>query len=247
MADWCRVLGKGSSAGGGYGRRSMRDDDFEEEDVWSVMKEIGDSGSNTKYPSSGSSFSSAWHLPATAPRMIPTATNHGGKVQSSAPGLEGHSKGEILANWTDDRPSCKLVWWISYLVFTSWHANAICLNPLFSSVLFDKSFGIPSRTCSRNVGAAAVVISPAPLSQTVSPDHFNDREEFRIEKGLFSLSLCNFTIKYFYNSFQSDQRSHHCCMKLKKIIALLIVLGQILACQQWYQNLEQHVNSIYNS
>ncbi|KAJ6925483.1 hypothetical protein NC651_010000 [Populus alba x Populus x berolinensis] len=103
MADWCGVFGKGSITVGGYGRRSMRNEDFEEEDVWSVVKETGDSSSNSKYPSSGPSSSSAWHLPSTAPRMIPatktTATNHGGKAaqqQSSAPGLEGHSKGEIL-------------------------------------------------------------------------------------------------------------------------------------------------------
>ncbi|KAG6754575.1 hypothetical protein POTOM_040365 [Populus tomentosa] len=94
MADWCGVMGKGSGGVGGYGtKRSMRDEDFEEEDVWSVMKEIGDSSSNSKYPSPGSSSSSsAWHIPTTAPRMIPstkpTPTNHGGKVvqqQSSAP------------------------------------------------------------------------------------------------------------------------------------------------------------------
>ncbi|KAJ6292389.1 hypothetical protein OIU78_024543 [Salix suchowensis] len=94
MADWYGVMGRGSGRVGGCGtRRSTRDEDFEEEDVWSVMKEIGDSSSNSKYPSSGSSFSSsAWHIPSTAPRMIPstkpTPTNHGGKVvqqQASAP------------------------------------------------------------------------------------------------------------------------------------------------------------------
>jgi hypothetical protein len=96
MADWCGVMGKGSGRVGGYGtRRSMRDEDFEEQEVWSVMKEIGDSSSNSKYPSSGSSSSSsssAWHIPTAAPRTIPstkpTPTNHGGKVvqqQSSAP------------------------------------------------------------------------------------------------------------------------------------------------------------------
>uniref|UniRef100_A0A6N2LCJ8 Senescence regulator S40 n=1 Tax=Salix viminalis TaxID=40686 RepID=A0A6N2LCJ8_SALVM len=114
MADWCGVTGKGRSAGGGYGRRSMRDGDFEEEDVWSVMKEVGDSSSNSKYPSSGSSFSSAWHLPGTAPRMIPpakpTASNHGGKVQSSAPvnipdwsKIYGKDSRGILGSWVDDQ------------------------------------------------------------------------------------------------------------------------------------------------
>ncbi|KAJ6706812.1 hypothetical protein OIU85_027192 [Salix viminalis] len=114
MADWCGVMGKGRSAGGGYGRRSMRDGDFEEEDVWSVMKEVGDSSSNSKYPSSGSSFSSAWHLPGTAPRMIPpakpTASNHGGKVQSSAPvnipdwsKIYGKDSRGILGSWVDDQ------------------------------------------------------------------------------------------------------------------------------------------------
>ncbi|CAK7351261.1 unnamed protein product [Dovyalis caffra] len=114
MADWCGVLGKGSSAVGGYSRRSMRDEDFEEQDVWSVMKEMGDSSSKSKYSSSGSS--SAWHLPSTAPRMIPTtkptATNHGGKAvqqQSSAPldipdwsKIYGKNSRNIMGSWADD-------------------------------------------------------------------------------------------------------------------------------------------------
>lgn len=79
MADW-----KGSS---GFGGSSRRDEDFEEEDVWSLIKER----KPKEYSSaSSSSSSSAWRLPS-APRMIPrvyTPTTHEAcrvVQQSSAP------------------------------------------------------------------------------------------------------------------------------------------------------------------
>jgi hypothetical protein len=88
MADWKGIMGKSST---GFGGSSRRDEDFEEEDVWSFMKEREDSTSKMRKPkeySSGSS-SAAWRLPTT-PRMIPrvyTPTTHEARVvqQSSAP------------------------------------------------------------------------------------------------------------------------------------------------------------------
>ncbi|KAG8635202.1 uncharacterized protein LOC110603064 [Manihot esculenta] len=73
MADWHGIMGKGSA--GGYSRRSISSEDFEEEDIWSVVKEREDSSPNMRkskeYYSSASS-SSAWRL-HSAPRMIPRA------------------------------------------------------------------------------------------------------------------------------------------------------------------------------
>lgn len=63
---------------GGFGGRSMRDDDFEEEDVWGFVKESKDSSptiTKSKEYSSGSSSSSAWRI-HSAPRMIPRVTNN---------------------------------------------------------------------------------------------------------------------------------------------------------------------------
>ncbi|KAJ9136353.1 hypothetical protein P3X46_033441 [Hevea brasiliensis] len=74
MEDWHGIMGRGSA--GGYSRRSMRDEDFEEEDVWSVVKEREDSSPKMRkskdYYSSSSSSSAAWCL-HSAPRMIPRA------------------------------------------------------------------------------------------------------------------------------------------------------------------------------
>lgn len=83
---------------------------------------------------------------------------------------------ELHASWFGG-----LATWASSSVYILAY-KFLCLNSLFSCVLFDKSFGILSRTCSRNGGAAAAAAAaaPAPLSQTVSLDHFNDRVEFRI-------------------------------------------------------------------
>lgn len=91
MGDWNGTMSKSNGLGG----RSMRDDDFEEEDVWGFVKESEDLSPKkmrkSKDYSSGSS--SAWRF-STTPRMIPransniTATTHETKVvvqQSSAP------------------------------------------------------------------------------------------------------------------------------------------------------------------
>lgn len=68
MADWKGMMGKSSGFGDDH-------EEFEEEDVWSFIKEREDSTSKImrkprgrEYYSSGSS--SAWRLPS-APRMIP--------------------------------------------------------------------------------------------------------------------------------------------------------------------------------
>ncbi|XP_059440405.1 protein S40-5 [Corylus avellana] len=80
MADRKGIMGKSS----GFGGSSRRDEDFEEEDVWSLIKER-----KPKEHSSASS-SSAWRLPS-APRMIPRVytppTHEACRVvqQSSAP------------------------------------------------------------------------------------------------------------------------------------------------------------------
>lgn len=75
MANRHAAIGKNSCGGG----RSMRDDDFDEEDVWAVMKERKDSSprmrKSLEYCSgSSSSSSSAWRLP-TAPRGIRRGIN----------------------------------------------------------------------------------------------------------------------------------------------------------------------------
>lgn len=91
MADWHGMMG---NSNGGYSRRSTRDEDFEEEEVWSYEKELDSSSPTSRKPrefssSSSSSSSSAWRLPS-APRMIRrSAASHETKVaqhqQSSAP------------------------------------------------------------------------------------------------------------------------------------------------------------------
>lgn len=86
MADWKGIMGKNS----GFGGSSRRDEDFEEEDVWSFIKEREDSTSKMRKPKEYPSGSSAaWRLP-TAPRKITrvyTPTTHEARVvqQSSAP------------------------------------------------------------------------------------------------------------------------------------------------------------------
>ena len=72
MADWGGFLNKSSGLGGG----SMRDEDFDEEDVWgTVSKEKDYSSPKTRvseeYSSSGSS---AWRQP-TSPKKIPRANS----------------------------------------------------------------------------------------------------------------------------------------------------------------------------
>ncbi|KAL5578837.1 hypothetical protein UlMin_011279 [Ulmus minor] len=89
MEDWNGMMMiKGSSFTG----RSIRNEDFEEEDIWEAVKESEDSSPKTmnnksRYNSSGSS--SAWRVP-TVPWMIPRANNpqtNDSKLvqQSSAP------------------------------------------------------------------------------------------------------------------------------------------------------------------
>jgi hypothetical protein len=97
MADWNGIMSNSSGLGG----RSMRDEDFEEEEVWGLVKEREDlSPKNMRKMKSkecySSGSSSAWRFSA-APRMIPransnntptTTTTHEAKVvvqQSSAP------------------------------------------------------------------------------------------------------------------------------------------------------------------
>lgn len=114
MADWHGIKGKKGSVGV-YSRRSMIDEDFEEADVWSAVKESEDS--SPKYYSPTSS-SSAWHHPS-APRMIPrantsnppppTTRSQEAKVvqQSSAPvnipdWSKIYGKNAKMGSWTDD-------------------------------------------------------------------------------------------------------------------------------------------------
>ncbi|XP_044461377.1 uncharacterized protein LOC123192783 [Mangifera indica] len=92
MEGWQYGIMSKNSEGGG--RRSMRNEDFEE-DVWSFVKgseEDSTFETNSNKYSSGSSSSSAWRF-TTAPRMIPRSNNmpntahEANKVvqQSSAP------------------------------------------------------------------------------------------------------------------------------------------------------------------
>ncbi|KAJ8761824.1 hypothetical protein K2173_004673 [Erythroxylum novogranatense] len=102
MADWHSHVVNEARFDSGGSRRSMRNEEFEEDDVWSVVssaiKEREDSSPKIRksndYSSSGSS-SAAWRLPS-APRMIrrynttntnTTAGSHEAKVvqRSSAP------------------------------------------------------------------------------------------------------------------------------------------------------------------
>ncbi|XP_022724093.1 uncharacterized protein LOC111280845 [Durio zibethinus] len=85
MADWQRILSKNT---GGCSRKSMRYEDFDEEEVWSYEKKE-DSSSTPRKPRESSRSSSAWRLPS-APRMIQRVSNsasHEAKVaqQSSTP------------------------------------------------------------------------------------------------------------------------------------------------------------------
>lgn len=87
MAD----LHGGFSSSGGGGMAALDTEDFQEEEVWAMMKAIEGSNSNskTKKSSSGSSSSSsAWRFTATS-RAIPRSTTSGGcgtpPHQSSAP------------------------------------------------------------------------------------------------------------------------------------------------------------------
>lgn len=82
MADWGSFLNKSSGSGGG----SMRNEDFDEEELWGVKKERDCLIPATRV-SKDSSGSSAWLIP-TSPRKIPRATSitHANVVQgSSAP------------------------------------------------------------------------------------------------------------------------------------------------------------------
>ena len=91
MANRHAAIGNSSGGGG----RSMRDEDFDEEDVWAVVKDREDSSpimrksKDYSSGSSSSSSSSAWRLP-TAPRGIRRGNNtpsHEAKLvqHSSAP------------------------------------------------------------------------------------------------------------------------------------------------------------------
>ncbi|KAF8409571.1 hypothetical protein HHK36_005649 [Tetracentron sinense] len=71
----------------GFGARSMRDEEFDEEDVWAAVKERKESSPKFRKSKDPSSVSTPWRLP-TATRMIPRANNfsHEAKVlQQSAP------------------------------------------------------------------------------------------------------------------------------------------------------------------
>ncbi|GLU23309.1 hypothetical protein SLE2022_393270 [Rubroshorea leprosula] len=89
MADWHGIMRKSPSS---YSRSSDRDEDFEEDDMWSYAKEIEDSSPvlrKSKDFVGSSSSSSAWRI-TTTPRMIPRVgnlTSHETKIaqRSSAP------------------------------------------------------------------------------------------------------------------------------------------------------------------
>ncbi|KDP20742.1 hypothetical protein JCGZ_21213 [Jatropha curcas] len=114
MAEWKVIMGNASS--GDFSRRSLRDEDFEEEDIWSVMKEREDSNPKMRkskdYYSSASSSSSSWRVHA-APRMIPAAEAtilHEAQAveQSSAPvkipdWSKIYGKTTKMGSWAEDR------------------------------------------------------------------------------------------------------------------------------------------------
>ncbi|XP_022716113.1 uncharacterized protein LOC111275199 [Durio zibethinus] len=88
MADWHGIVSKKT---GGCSRRSMRNEDFDAEEVWSYEKEKEDSSLAPRKPRDySSSSSSAWCLPS-APRMIRRVCNSSASLetkvaqQSSAP------------------------------------------------------------------------------------------------------------------------------------------------------------------
>lgn len=86
MEEWKGFVGKAS----GYAGSSTPDEDFEEEDVWSSIKEREDYTSTARFPKEYSSVSSsAWRLPSTPRRIrkVNTQTTHEAEVvqPSSAP------------------------------------------------------------------------------------------------------------------------------------------------------------------
>lgn len=66
MADWHAVMSKNT---GGCSRRSIAEEEFDEEEVWSYEKEKEDSSPTPRKARESSNSSSAWRLPS-APRMI---------------------------------------------------------------------------------------------------------------------------------------------------------------------------------
>ncbi|XVF27877.1 hypothetical protein REPUB_Repub14bG0147200 [Reevesia pubescens] len=115
MAHWHGMMRKNT---GGSSRRSMRDEEFDDEEAWSYEKDQKEDSSPTprkprdySSSSSSSSSSSAWRLPS-APRMIPRVSNssasHETKVahqQSSAPvNIPDWSKiyGKHDGSWVDN-------------------------------------------------------------------------------------------------------------------------------------------------
>ncbi|KAF5742165.1 hypothetical protein HS088_TW09G00207 [Tripterygium wilfordii] len=111
MADWDGNISKRNE---GYRRKSISDEEFEEEEVWSVMKGREDSSFNMMRKSknsSRSSSSSAWSIPSTKPRMIPRGheSNNDDLViqQSSAPlnipdWSKIYGKNGKMGSWVDD-------------------------------------------------------------------------------------------------------------------------------------------------
>ncbi|XP_022720617.1 uncharacterized protein LOC111278272 [Durio zibethinus] len=114
MADWHGIMANNS---GGCSRRSMRDEDFDEEEVWSYEKKE-DSSPTLRKSRESSTSSSAWRLPST-PRMIGRVTNssasHETKLaqQSSAPmnipdwskiyGKHANMESSRNGSWVDNR------------------------------------------------------------------------------------------------------------------------------------------------
>ncbi|KAK7303300.1 hypothetical protein RJT34_14203 [Clitoria ternatea] len=88
----------------GFGRGNMDEQDFDEEEVWSVAKERDDSGSKTtracKESCGGGSSSSAWRLPA-APRKIPRANTLANTLLASdSPLVQGSSAPMDIPDWS---------------------------------------------------------------------------------------------------------------------------------------------------
>lgn len=95
------------SMAGRYGRKYLKDEDFEEGEVWNVMEERENSSPKLKKPFKNSSFlssSATKHfttMAAAAPRMIPRSSSSSSSVVASSSSSEKQSSAPVeIPDWS---------------------------------------------------------------------------------------------------------------------------------------------------